>query len=159
MNNIKTFIATLLLMLGLSACTSGVSSTTTYPTLKLYGPAANLLCEVAMSSGETLLPQRCGTKNYLYYFTIENPKEGVSFSFHTPTPNNCLFCRASVNYKVRDPIYGSSTKLMAINAGATLPLSGNVEIFRGVWTDVRVAPDTPAAALGPFMYVKISNNN
>jgi len=167
MRTINVFILLSIMLLNLTGCSNAQTSQLqkvqseplAYPILVLYGAWGEFLCNKTMTTGRNLLLRVCPNvgNNQVFYFKIENPREGISFEF-----NETMFPFVppyKYSYKIINPLHGQSTRLMSINAGALLP--ENVEIVRGIWTN----QPKPSGTRAPLMRfdkaaeLSIVNNN
>ncbi|WP_236194100.1 hypothetical protein [Pseudomonas glycinae] len=119
----KAFI-TVFILCCLSACAHPPPSTLTTPTVVLYGRGGivDLNCRISLTPGTHKLgiTNSCKQDND-FHFVIENPREGVSFTFFADEdcirnpPDNLNL--GNIKYRIVDPIHGQPTDMTGIDQG------------------------------------------
>ncbi|WP_157173060.1 hypothetical protein [Pseudomonas sp. GM80] len=120
----KIILSVILALLS-SSCTPYVSKmkeTKNYSQLALYGANNNLLCRLLVVYGHySFYPGAACPNDKAYYFSVENPREGVIFSITESYANLHSCSGAGAEYQIIDPIPGQPTARVPVGAAFTVP--------------------------------------
>lgn len=133
MNFNHALIAGVLSLLLLEGCAHPPTSSLTTPTIALYGRNghAELNCRLPLTTGKHILGGNNNCKqDFSHNFVIENPREGVTFTFFAQKDCNPAADdngdRGNIQYKIIDPISGQPTEMTGIDQGRGLPAGTEV---------------------------------
>ncbi|MGE8177958.1 hypothetical protein [Pseudomonas fluorescens] len=137
MNRFKTCAYGALISLFLYGCSSAKNTPMTLPTIALYGQngAIELNCRVPLTAGNHPFGKtNTCKKDVNHHFVIENPREGIIFTFFAQQDCNPNAVdegdKGFIKYEIVDPIPGQPTLMTSIDIGRGSP--PGTEVVAGI---------------------------
>ncbi|WP_148058587.1 hypothetical protein [Pseudomonas frederiksbergensis] len=135
MYSIKKLTIGVLAIWAIGGCSAPPNQISTTPTIALYGQngIGELNCRLPLTTGKHKLQSTNPCRQrFDYNFVIENPREGVDFTFYAnedcDKEASSNLDRGYIQYKIVDPTHGQPTAMTGIDQGRGLPAGTEVNV-------------------------------